>query len=270
MIDEDLKVVAKDVRKNILKLARSAGSMGAHIGPSLSIVEILSVLYGRVMKYDLTNRSWNARDRFILSKGHGALCLYCVLFEAGFITIDDLNSFEFEGGFFPGQPILNVEKGIEMSSGSLGMGLSFGVGVALSSRLKNNPFRTFVLMGDGEVNEGSVWEASMSAAHYKLGSLVAIIDNNGMQSDGKVREVMDTCSLEKKWDSFGWHVIVTDGHDTDSLGGAFGKIPFGDKPTVIIARTVKGKGVSFMENAVEWHHSAITQDQFERAMKEMA
>jgi len=157
-----------------------------------------------------------------------------------------------------------------MSSGSLGMGLSFGVGVALSSRLKNNPFRTFVLMGDGEVNEGSVWEASMSAAHYKLGSLVAIIDNNGMQSDGKVREVMDTCSLEKKWDSFGWHVIVTDGHDTDSLGGAFGKIPFGDKPTVIIARTVKGKGVSFMENAVEWHHSAITQDQFERAMKEMA
>lgn len=266
---ENILNISKNMRLNILKLANRAGDKGAHIGSSLSIVEILAVLYGSILKYDPSDPFWDDRDRFILSKGHGALSYYAALYEYGFFSEEDLYTFEVNGGIFPGQPAMNISKGIEVSSGSLGLGLSIGIGIALSSRRKNKEYKTFVLMGDGELNEGTVWEAAMAAASFNLNSLVAIVDNNGMQGDGEINTVLKNDNLSFKWDSFGWNVISVDGHNVYELDKAFRKIPYNNKPSIILAKTVKGKGVSFMENKIEWHHSVLNNDKLNLALKEL-
>lgn len=274
MLDEHqrdkITAMAYRMRKNALTMALSAGKNGAHLGSGLSIIEIMATLYGGIMRLNPLYPEWPDRDRFILSKGHGTLGYYTALAEAGLITQEELTSFETNEGFLPGQPMMNREKGIEFSSGSLGLGLSFGIGIALIGKQQGKNFRVFVLMGDGECNEGSVWEAAMAASHFKLNNLIAIIDYNKMQSDGATRHIMDMQNFSSKWDSFGWVTHEVNGHDITELYGAFSQDVFSsDKPHVIIANTVKGKGISFMENNNEWHHNRLSASQFELAMMEL-
>jgi len=246
---------ARIIRKNAICLALKAGERGAHIGPALSIIDIVTALYMGVLKYDIRNPQWPDRDRFILSKGHAVLGLYPVLAEAGLLPFDLLKSFYSGETILSGHPVLNQEIGIEASTGSLGHGLSIGVGMALSAKMDNKNFRTFVLVGDGECNEGTIWEACMTASKYKLNNLIAIVDFNGLQADGFTKEVMNMIPLNDKWKSFGWCVEEVDGHSIEKLLAAFKKNKFVDKPSVIIAHTVKGKGVSFCENNKLYHHS---------------
>jgi transketolase len=265
-----LKLMAIRMRKNALAMALHAGALGAHIAPGLSIIEICAVLYGAVMRLDPKNPQWEERDRFFLSKGHGSLGYYTALAEAGFFSHEDLMTFEVPESFLTGQPGMFMDKGIEISSGSLGLGLSIGVGTALAGKKSKRQYRTFVLMGDGECNEGTVWEAAMAAANFGLDNLIAIIDANGMQSDGPCKAILDMGSVELKWQSFGWHAISVDGHSVDALYDAFTAPSISGKPSVIIASTVKGKGISFMENNNEWHHNRLTPAQYEAAMKELS
>jgi len=268
---DQVRAMARRMRRNALGMTLAAGPLGAHVAPGLSIIDICAVLYGSVLRLDPKNPSWPDRDRFLLSKGHGSLALYTALAEAGFFPVEDLKTFEVPESFLTGQPAMCLEKGIEIASGSLGLGLSVGIGVALAGRKTGRSYDTFVLMGDGECNEGTVWEAAMAAAHFKLDHLVAVVDANGMQSDGPCTSVLDMGSHEAKWGAFGWDVVEVDGHDVGGLLAAFsarGRAP--GKPLAVIARTVKGKGVSFMENNNEWHHNRLTQAQYESAMKELA
>ncbi|MEG2361200.1 MAG: transketolase [Christensenella sp.] len=269
LLKEHLQNFASSMRKNIITLAYHAGKKGAHIAPSLSIVDILAVLYGTIMHYDSANPFLPERDRFILSKGHGALGYYTALQQSDIITQQDLETFEQNDGLFPGQPSMNLAKGIEASSGSLGQGLSLGVGIALAGKKKGMDYRTFVLMGDGECNEGTIWESAISAAHFQLGNLIGIIDRNHMQSDGDSNSIMNLEPFSDKWSAFGWNVIEADGHSISSLYDAFLQIQQNQRPTVIIAHTTKGYGVSFMENNNEWHHNHITDTQYASAMKEL-
>jgi transketolase len=261
--------LSKEVRKDILILANLAKENGAHIGSSLSIVEILLSLYKYVLKYNIDDLNWEERDRFILSKGHGALAYYSVLSKMGFFSKEELYTFEKNGGDFPAQPIMNISKGIEISSGSLGLGLSIGIGCALSAIKKNKQYKTFVLMGDGEINEGSVWEAAMSASSFKLNSLIAIIDKNDMQSDGFSNVILNMGDIKYKWDSFGWNTCFVDGHDINEIVYSIRNFPNNDKPNVLIAKTIKGKGISFMENKAEWHHSILTDSKLNAALLEL-
>jgi transketolase len=266
-----LQAMAKRMRRNMLDMAYGAGSMGSHVGPGLSIVEIVAVLYGAVMRVDPNNPLWPERDRFILSKGHGALAFYTALAEAGLISRDELKTYEEPESYLTGQPGMCVEKGIEVGSGSLGHGLSIGIGMAIAGTKAQMPYQTFVVVGDGECNEGSIWEAAMAAAHFKLSNLTAIVDANGIQSDGRCETILDMGPHEKKWESFGWEAIVVDGHDVEALLDAFtAPRQYVNKPRVLIAKTVKGKGVSFMENNNDWHHNRLTQKQHESAMTELA
>lgn len=266
---DEIYKVSKKMRINILKLARIAGKNGSHLGPSLSIVDILCVLYGSIMNHDPKNPLWEDRDIFILSKGHGALAYYTVLYENGYITEEELYSFENNGGLFPAQPSMNPSKGIEFSSGSLGYGLSLGVGVSLASVKKNKSNKTYVLMGDGELNEGTVWESAMIASHFHLKSLIAIVDKNNMQSDGRTLDIMDMGDMSAKWRSFGWEVFLANGHDPLSIYSALSNAQKSRFPSVVIAETIKGKGVSFMENNSEWHHSILSSEQMEKALVEI-
>lgn len=263
--------MSKRMRKNVLTLALAAGNNGAHLGPSLSIIEIMATLYGGIMKVDAKDPEWIERDRFILSKGHGALGYYTALAEAGFITLEELNTFEKNGGDLPGQPTMNMKKGIEFSSGSLGLGLSLGVGVALSGKKRKKDFRTYVLLGDGECNEGTVWEAAMAASHFRLDNLVVIIDHNKMQSDGVCNSVMAMSDMENKWTSFGFKAYTVDGHNIPEIYRTLKSTSNQQegKPIVVIANTVKGKGVSFMENNGEWHHNRLDQEQYQLALSEI-
>ncbi len=264
--------MAKRMRKKALTIAFSAGNIGAHLGSGLSIIEIMATLYGGIMRLDPKNPDWADRDRFILSKGHGTLGYYTALAESEIITPDELDTFEENGGFLSGQPIMNMKKGIEFSSGSLGLGLSLGIGVALSGRKQNKNYNVYVLMGDGECNEGSVWEAAMAASYFKLDNLIVIIDYNKMQGDGASDTVLDMGDIAAKWTSFGFNVLTADGHNIVEMYSAF-KIASNEKrgkPSVIIANTVKGKGVSFMENNNEWHHNRLTQPQYEAALAELS
>lgn len=261
-------VTALRMRRNIIELAWRAGAKGAHLAPSLSIADIMAVLYTRVLKIDPQNPKWPDRDRFLLSKGHGALGCYVAMHEAGVISKEDLFSFETDGGLFPGQPSKHLSKGIEYSGGSLGLGLSYGAGLALSARLNGAAYRTYVLMGDGELNEGSVWESVMFAKQQGLSNLTAIVDRNNMQSDGFCRSIIG-CDVESVWRGYGWEVVCCDGHDSEALEEAFQRNDTGD-PKVVIAETVKGKGISFMENAPEWHHSRLTEEQYKNAMSELS
>lgn len=254
--------VAREIRHDILRMGLQTGSNGAHFGGGLSLVEIMTVLYKSVMRVNPASPRWPERDRFILSKGHGAMAYYAALKQAGFVTDDELMTFKSNKTFLYGHPSMNPDKGIEFSSGSLGLGLALGVGTAIGLRKRgNNQSRVFVLMGDGECGEGSVWESAASAAHFGLSNLVAIIDKNGLQYDGPTKYVLNMDGMVEKWESFGWQARTVDGHNLSELLSAFEDL--GDQPTVIVANTVKGKGVSFMENNPAWHHKRLTQTQFD-------
>ena len=261
-----LRQAALAMRRNILRLALNGGSNGVHVGPALSIVEIMACLYLDVLRRE-PGVPVTIRDKFVLSKGHGALGYYVALYEAGVISLESLNTYENNGGDFPGQPVKNVAAGIDFSSGTLGLGLAYGAGLALGARKTDRDTRVYVVLGDGELNEGSVWESAMFAVHAKLTNLVAIVDRNGMQSDGRTCDVL-AIDIEAMWRGFGWEVAVCDGHDVEQVLAALQTEPNG-KPRVVIANTIKGKGVSFMEGNNEWHHNRLTTEQFDRAIAEL-
>ena len=254
----DRKERSKNIRKNILRLAYKAGNKGAHIAPSLSMVEIGSVLFSDVMRKD--------QDFFILSKGHGGLGYYTAMAEGGFITPEQLETFEDNGGQFPGQPSRSKENGIQFSSGSLGMGLSYGAGLAWEAKREGQDRNVYVYLGDGELNEGSNWEAAMFIPYKGLNNVTAIVDKNGMQSDGFSADILDV-DLGKLFEACGWEVVECDGHDEEDIYRAFEKVT--EKPKAIIAKTVKGKGVSFMENDRIWHHNHMNEEQYNAAIKEV-
>lgn len=267
MRSNDIKHLATNMRKEILKMALGAGSNGAHVGPALSLVDVLAVMYGSILKYEKNNPEWPDRDRVYLSKGHGALAYYAALYEIGFLSLEDLKTYDMNGGILPAQPSMNLKKGIEFSSGSLGLGLSPAIGSALAAKSRGLSYKSYAILGNGECNEGTVWEAAMSASAFQLDNLVAIIDNNGIQSDGLSTEVLDMGDLARKWEAFGWFVRSIDGHDIEALLSVFSAHD-GAKPLLIIANTVKGKGVSFMEHNKEWHHNRLTPELFQTAMDE--
>ncbi|MCO7256125.1 transketolase [Dickeya oryzae] len=258
---------ARNIRKSILQVAYNAPSDGVHISPALSIADILSVVYGSKLRYnpkDIINKN---RDTFILSKGHAALGLYAALREFGIISQDVLNTFEVNGSILQVHPTKCPELGIDFSSGSLAQGLSFGIGLALSYRLKKQPWHTYILVGDGECNEGAIWEGAFFAAQQRLDSLTVIVDNNGLQSDGFTRDIMNI-SLSSVWSACGWCVAECDGNNISDLIKAF-DVPNNKKPKVIIANTIKGKGVSFMENNKEFHRNKLSKQQYIDALAEL-
>ncbi len=247
----------------------AAGGSG-HPGGSLSAVEVLTALYLRIMRHDPANPSWPDRDRFVLSKAHAVPVLYAFLAECGYLPVDELKTFRRLNSRLQGHSKAGSVPGVEMSGGSLGQGLSFSVGQCLAARLDGRDYRVFCLLGDGEQDEGQVWEAAMSAAHYGLGNLTAIVDRNGVQNDGFVVDIMRQEPLADKWRAFGWQVAEVDGHDLSQVLGAFERaLAPRDVPFVIIAKTVKGKGVSFMENTAAWHGKAPNADETARALAEI-
>ena len=262
-----IKQLAKQIKKNILDMSLVAAERSAHFGGALSTVEILATLYNSVLKFDSSNPLWEDRDRFILSKGHGCLGVYSTLCQMGYFKKADLNLFEQNGSFLLGHPVINKKKGIEFSTGSLGMGLSLGIGVAIAAKKNRKNYKVFVLMGDGECNEGSIWEASMSAAHFKLDNITAIIDNNTLQQTGSNEEIMSSADLGSKWRSFNWDVIEIDGHNIEQILKAFNYVS--DRPKLILAKTLKGKGFRFAENNNDWHHKIMTKKQYEEALLEL-
>lgn len=262
-----LTSLAAKLRNKSLLMALNAGKNGAHLGGGLSLVEVFATLYGSVLKFDSKNPNDNNRDRVVISKGHCVLSYYSVLNEYGFISNDELSKFETNGSLLHGHATRNVPFGIEFSGGSLGLGLSYAIGVALAGKIDNQNYKVYAIVGDGECNEGIVWEAFMSASHFKLDNLVVIVDHNKLQYDGNVDVVMNMGSLKDKLTVFGFNACEVDGHSVEQLLKAFRSSVL-EKPQAIIANTVKGKGVSFMENRKEWHHSVLTQEQFELAMSE--
>lgn len=256
------------MRKDLLWMALNAGNSGAHLGGSLSMIEILSTLYLGVMSYDAKTPRMTSRDRLILSKGHGTLAMYAAMRQIGLIPYEDLQTFKSNETYLTGHPSMNLDKGIEFSSGSLGQGLSLGVGTCLALKRKDNlQSRVFVIVGDGECDEGSVWEAAMSAAHYKLDNLVVIVDNNGLQYDGRTAEILGLGRIADKWEAFGWETYSIDGHRVDELYDTLSIRS--DKPIAIIANTIKGKGISFMENDSTWHNGRLTKELYDKAMVEI-
>ncbi len=266
--EAEMKAIAKRLRRHIITMTGKAGS--GHPGGSLSAVEILTTLYFRVLRHKPLAPQWTNRDRFILSKGHAAPLLYATLAECGYFPIDELLTLRQMDSRLQGHTDRTLTPGVEMSAGALGQGLSFAIGVALAGRLNSKDYRVYVLLGDGECDEGQVWEAAMAAAHFKVDNLVAIVDNNGQQIDGWNRDVMNLDPFPSKWQAFGWHVIEVDGHDFTQLTQAFNQAKLvKGQPTVIIAHTIKGKGVSFMENNPDFHGKAPTAGEVKLALKEL-
>jgi len=264
----EMEAVAKRLRRHIITMIGKASS--GHPGGSLSAVEIVTTLYFNVLRYKPSDPCWSDRDRFILSKGHAAPLLYAVLAECGYLPADELLTLRQLDSRLQGHADCQLTPGVEMSAGALGQGLSFAIGVALAGRLDSKDYRVYVLLGDGECDEGQVWEAAMAAAHFKVGNLVAIVDNNGIQLDGWNRDIMNLEPFNKKWEAFGWHVIEVDGHDLAQLTQAFERAKTVEgQPTVIIAHTIKGKGVSFMENNPDFHGKAPNADEVEIALREL-
>ena len=263
----ELKKKAIEIRKDILKMLMLAGS--GHTGGSLSIVDILVALYYYKLKIDPKNPGKIERDRLLLSKGHACPALYAVLADKGYFSREKLWTLRKLGSQLQGHPQIGL-PGVEISSGSLGQGLSIANGIALASRLDKLSFRVYCIMGDGETNEGQVWEAVMTAAHYKLDNVCAVIDFNGLQIDGFCCEIKDMGPYLHKWKDFGWNAIETDGHDIEKLISSLDEAEkIKGKPTVIVAHTIKGKGVSFVENKVEWHGVAPKKEEYEKAIKEL-
>ncbi|GAB6168685.1 transketolase [Clostridium carnis] len=265
MNKENLISTSKNVRRNIIEMLYESKS--GHPGGSLSCADIITYLYYEKMNIDVNNPKWEGRDRFVLSKGHAAPALYSVLAEKGFFSKDELKSLRKIGGLLQGHPDSKKIPGVDVSTGSLGQGISNAAGMAIGLKLQRKTSKVYAVLGDGELQEGLVWEASMAAAHYKLDNLVAVIDFNGLQIDGNNEDVMGIKPLDKKFESFGWNVICCNGHDFDEIDNAFKKADeCKGKPTVIIAKTIKGKGVSFMENQAGWHGQAPNEEQKEKAL----
>ena len=263
-LNEITNVIRKDIVSMICK------SKSGHPGGSLSAVEILTALYFDQMNIDPTNPKMEDRDRFVLSKGHAAPALYATLSERGYFDKEELNHLRQIGSMLQGHPDMKKIPGVEMSTGSLGQGFSVACGMAMVAKLDNAPWNVYALLGDGEVQEGIIWEAAMSAAHYKLDNMIAFLDYNGLQIDGDVESVMNINPIEDKFKTFGWNVITIDGHDFDQIFAALDMAKDTvDKPTMIIAKTIKGKGVSFMENQASWHGSAPSEEQLQQALSEL-
>jgi transketolase len=263
-----LKEKAKLVRQDIIRMLYHAGS--GHPGGSLSCADIMTALYFSEMNIDPEKPDMAGRDRFVLSKGHAAPAQYAAMAERGYFPVEELNTLRKMGSRLQGHPSMHKLPGIEISTGSLGQGISAAVGMAIAGKLDESSARVYTILGDGEIQEGMVWEAAMAAAHYKLDNLCAVLDNNGLQIDGRNDDVMTVQPLDEKFRAFGWNVICIDGHDMEQILDAFAKArEFKGKPTIIIAKTVKGKGVSFMEDQAGWHGKAPNLEQAEQAMAEL-
>jgi len=264
----ELKKKAKEIRVEIIKMIYKAQS--GHPGGSLSAADIVTALYFEILNIDPNHPNWEERDRFILSKGHACPVWYVCLAEKGFFPKENLAKLRKIGGILQGHPDMCKVPGLDMTTGSLGQGLSAGVGMALGAKTKGLKFITYVMLGDGEINEGQVWEAAMSANKFKLNNLIAILDYNNLQLDGRCNEVMPLEPLADKWRSFGWDVKEIDGHNMCEILNVFYELKkHQEKPTIVIAHTVKGKGVSYMENQVDWHGKAPNEEQFKQAIKEL-
>ncbi|MEE8620068.1 MAG: transketolase [Dehalococcoidia bacterium] len=264
----EVKEMAKKLRRHVITMIATAGS--GHPGGSLSAADIVTALYFKILHHNPENPHWPDRDRFILSKGHAAPILYAALAETGYFPLAELSTLRRLDSRLQGHPDSNFTPGVEMSAGSLGMGLSFAIGVALAARLDSKGYRTYVLLSDGECEEGQTWEAALSAAHFKVDNLTTIVDYNGIQLSGRTCDIMNLEPFIRKWQAFGWHTIDIDGHDLNQILSACQEAEkMRGKPTVIIARTIKGKGVSFMENNVAFHGKAPTWEEAERALKEL-
>ena len=265
---DKLTEIARLIRIDILKMLNRAGS--GHTGGSLSAVEILTALYFSRMRYDPKRPRWEDRDRFILSKGHAAPALYATLARAGYFPREELMSLRKLGSRLQGHPDMKTTPGVEVSTGSLGQGLSMANGMALAARLDGKKSRVYVLMGDGEQQEGQIWEAAMTSSHYKIDNLCAFVDRNGLQIDGPTKEIMDIDPLVNKWKAFGWHVSAIDGHSFTDIFSALDEAETVEGvPSIIIASTVKGKGVSIFENKVKYHGVAPTDEELKIALSEL-
>ncbi|MDD2971588.1 MAG: transketolase [Lachnospiraceae bacterium] len=265
----ELAKIANEVRKGIVTAVHSAKA--GHPGGSLSSADIFTYLYFEEMNIDPKNPKMEGRDRFVLSKGHVAPGLYSVLAQKGFFPVEDLKTLRHMGSYLQGHPDMKHIPGVDMSSGSLGQGLSAAVGMALSAKMDGKDYRTYTLCGDGEIQEGQIWEAAMFAGHRKLDNLVVIVDNNGLQIDGKIDDVCSPYPIDKKFEAFNFHVINADAHNFDELRAAFKEArETKGMPTAIIAHSIKGKGVSFMENQASWHGTAPNDEQYAVAMEDLA
>ena len=266
---KDLETIAKKLRRHVIHMVSHAGS--GHPGGSLSAADIVTALYFKVMQHDPKNPHWEDRDRFILSKGHAAPILYAALAESGYFPLDWLSSLRKTGSCLQGHTDSDLTPGVDVSAGSLGQGLSIGIGMAIAATLNKKSYHTFVLLGDGECDEGQVWEAALTAPMFKVNNLTAIVDLNGIQLDGRTRDIMDLEPFVDKWRSFRWDVVEINGNNMTEVEAALSRAKSGQsKPTVIIAHTTKGKGVSYMENNVDYHGKAPNKADTEKALTELA
>lgn len=262
-----LEQKAAQIRQDIIRMVHKAGA--GHPGGSLSAVEMITALYFHIMNIDPANPRWPDRDRFILSKGHGCPALYAALAHRGYFPLSELTTLRQYHSILQGHPDMNKTPGVDMTAGSLGNGLSIGVGMALSARLHGQNYRTYVMLGDGEIQEGMVWEAAMAAGHHNLKNLTAIVDCNGVQINGWVNDIMTVEPLADKWRSFGWRVVEANGHQMEDVLTALHTARTMCAPTVILMRTVKGKGVSFMEDSARWHGGAPSDEELLKAINEI-
>ena len=265
---EELEKMAKQVRKGIIEAVYS--NQSGHPGGSLSVADILTVLYFKEMNIDEKNPNWSDRDRLVLSKGHCSPALYSCLANRGFFPVEDLKTFRNINSYLQGHPDKNKVPGVDMTTGSLGQGLSVANGMAIAGKMDGKNYRVYCILGDGEIEEGQIWEAAMAANKYKLDNLCVVIDNNNLQIDGTIEEVMSSYPIDEKFRSFGFEIIKIDGHDISEIIKAFDLATnVKGKPTCIIAKTIKGKGVSFMEEQVGWHGKAPNEEQYIQALKEL-
>ena len=268
MNNQELKLKANDIRKGIITAVHSAKA--GHPGGSLSAADMFTFLYFEEMNVDPKNPKWADRDRFVLSKGHTAPGLYSTLANKGYFPVEDLKTLRKLGSYLQGHPCMQETPGVDMSTGSLGQGISAAVGMALAAKLDKKDYRVYTLLGDGEIEEGQVWEAAMFAGARNLDNFVAIVDNNGLQIDGRIEDVCSPYPIDEKFKAFNFNVINIDGHDFDQIRDAFNQAKAcKGKPTAIVMKTTKGKGVSFMENNVGWHGKAPNDEEFETAMKDL-
>ena len=266
---EELTFKKKKLIKNILKIAVEGGSSAAHLGGALSSVDFFTSLFFSIMNYNLNNYNNEKRDRFILSKGHACLVLYSALLEKKIINWDQVSKFEKDNSDFPGHPVKNLDIGIEFSTGSLGMGIGLAIGVALGLRQKKHTNKIFVLLGDGECNEGSVWEGLMTINHHKLKNITIIVDKNNFQQTGKTEEIITNSNLKEKFKSFGINTKEIDGHSLKEINSAFLNSIKSDEPSAIIANTIKGHGVKLFENDNKWHHSILTKELYDECLRNL-
>lgn len=266
---EELEKMSKEIRKGIIEEVYSHSS--GHPGGSLSIADILTVLYFKEMKIDEKNSKWEDRDRLVLSKGHCSPALYSVLAHRGYFPLEDLKTFRDINSYLQGHPDMKKIPGVDMTTGSLGQGLSAANGMAIAGKMDKKDYRVYCILGDGEIEEGQVWEAAMASSKYKLDNLCVIIDNNNLQIDGKIEEVMNSYPIDEKFRSFGFEIIKIDGHNVQEIIDAFDVAKnIKDRPVCIIAKTIKGKGISYMENQVGWHGKAPNEEQYIEAIKELS